>query len=252
MSRTLLYTVQRVLEKLDLDEVNSINDTTDSILVAREAEDTLNDLFNRNEWPERYDLVSIESVSNTQNPTALRIPIDVSKRSSVRCETTESGASDREFCKLTQLSPEDFLDMTYSRRSSDDNVIVADYNGLEILVYNDQAPTYFAVFDNEIIILDSFDNQVEATVQGSKTICRASTFPTFIMNDDYIIPLDLKTYPLYLSELTTACGVALNGDVNVEEERRRNRAISRLRREADRLNTLSSRNNFGRDGTGRS
>ena len=45
MSRTLLYTVQRVLEKLNLDPVNSINDTEDALLISREAESTFYDLM---------------------------------------------------------------------------------------------------------------------------------------------------------------------------------------------------------------
>lgn len=251
MSRTLLYTVQRVLEKLDLDEVNSINDTTDSILVAREAEDTMYDLISRNEWPERLDLIEIQSVSDTSNKTALRIPSSVKRVESLRYNTTNDGASDVEYTKLTQLSPEEFLDLTYSRRSSDSNVETSTYNSIEIFVYNDRSPEYYTVFDNELIICDAYDSEVESTLQGSKTSCRASSTPVFEMLDEYVIPFDLNTYPLYLSELTSACSFSLNGETSPEEERRRNRAISRLRRQSSRVETLSSRNNFGRKGTGR-
>lgn len=251
MSRTLLYTVQRVLEKLDLDEVNSINDTTDSLLIAREAEDTLYDLINRNEWPERYDLIEIESVGDVANPTALRIPSDFSKIKSVRYNTTESGETDIEYTKLIQLDPEEFLDLTYSRKSSDTNIDVSVYNSIEIFVYNDRQPEYFTVFDNDTLICDAYDSEVETTLQGSKTSCRASSLPTFEMTDEYVVPFDNKSYPLYLSELTAAASFALNGEASPEEERRRNRGISRLRREASKMERLSTRNDFGRRGTGR-
>lgn len=252
MSRTLLYTVQRVLEKLDLDEVNSINDSQDAILIAREAEDTLYDLINRNEWPERYELIQLESVTDLNNPTALRLSNDTINIKSIRYDTTETGETDKDYKELIQLSPEDFLDKVYSRSSSDTDVTTATYNGIELYVYNNQPPQYFTVFDNETILLDSYDSDVETTVQGNKTVCRGSVIPSFTMDDTYVLPLDLKTYPLYLSELTAACSIALNGTAAPEEERRRNRAISRLRRESGRVEKESTKNKFGRNGTGRS
>mgnify|MGYP003151822124 FL=1 len=50
MARTLLYTVQRVMEKLNLDPVNSISDSEDALLVSREAETTFYDMLTRGEW----------------------------------------------------------------------------------------------------------------------------------------------------------------------------------------------------------
>lgn len=252
MNRTLLYTVQRVLEKLDLDEVNSINDSQDAILIAREAEDTFYDLVNRNEWPERYDLIKVESVGDVNNPTALRLPDNVLNVQTIRYDVTESGEADTIYKELTPLSPEDFLDKIYSRNSSDTDITVATYKGIDLYVYNDRAPEYFAVFDNEYLVLDSWDSAVETTVQGAKSVVRASSIPTFQVTDAYVIPFDVVTYPLYLAELTAAASFALNGTADPENERRRNRAMSRLRRSSYRTGVESTKNNFGRNGNGRS
>ena len=158
MNRTLLYTVQRVLEKLDLDVVNSINDSPDAILVAREAEDTFYDLVNRNEWPERYDIIKAESVGDVLNPTALRLSDETLSILSVRYNVTDTDDTDTTYKELTQLSPEDFLDKVYLRKSSDTTVTTGSYKGIDIYVYNNKAPEYFTVFDNEYIILDSWDS----------------------------------------------------------------------------------------------
>lgn len=252
MSRTLLYTVQRVLEKLDLDDVNSINDSPDAVLVAREAENTFYDLLNRNEWPEQYDSISVASVGDVNNPTALQIPADVLKIKSLRYDVAEAGASDKSYKEMKKISNEDFLDLCYNRKSSDSNVTVADNNGVELFVYNDKAPEYFTTFDNETLIFDSYDSDVESTLQGSKTACIGYEIPAFVMDDAYVIPLDAKTYPLYLAEIAAACSISFNGEIHPEEERRRARGISRLRRDSYRTEKLSTHNDFGRRGTGRS
>jgi len=252
MNRTLLYTVQRVLEKLDLDVVNSLNDSPDAILIAREAEDTYYDLINRNEWPETYDILKVESVGDVNNPTALRLPSNVLNILSLRYDVTETGDTDKTYRELTQLSNEDFLDKVYSRNSSDEDIVTASYKGIELYVYDNQTPQYYTVFDNEMLVLDSWTVAEETTVQGSKTVVRGSSIPTFETSDEYIIPVDITTYPLYLAEVTSAASVALNGTNDPENERRRNRGISRLRRTAFRTGTESARNKFGRVGTGRS
>lgn len=252
MNRTLLYTVQRVLEKLDLDVINSINDSQDAILVAREAEDTFYDLVNRNEWPERFDLIEIESVGDTNNPTALRLPDNVLNISSLRYDVTGPDDTDTIIREIEQLDTEDFLDRIYNRSDIDDDIVTVDYKGIPLYIFDIQAPTFFTTFDNEFIIFDSWYASQETTVQGSKTIVQASSIPTFEFDDDYIIPLEATTYPLYLSEVAAAASMYLNGAQSPEDERRRNRGISRLRQSAFRTDVQLKKNLFGRNGTGRS
>lgn len=246
MNRTLLYTVQRVLDKLDLDAVNSINDSQDAALVAREAEDTFYDLVNRSEWPQRYDLLSIESVSDVNNPTALRLPDNMLKLVSIRYNTTESGDENETINELHKVTVEEFLNKVYSRPTSDTAVTKVSYKGVDLYVYNNKAPEFYACFDNEHIILDSYNSAVESVVQGSKTVAVGSTVPTFTQDDTFLIPVDSNTYPLYLSEVAAAASLSLNGVQSPEEERRRNRGISKLRRDAYRTEQASNKNNFGR------
>lgn len=252
MSKTLGYTVQRVLEKLDLDVVNSINDSQDAILIAREAEDTFYDLVNRSEWPKNKTLIKMNSVSDVNNPTCLQISEDTLYIEDFRYNVATSTDTDANFRKLEQLSNEDFMTLTLSRSDSDSDTTTATYNGVEFYVYNNQAPRYFTLFDNEYVIMDSWYETEESTVAGSKSICTGTVAPTFEVDDDYVIPMDKKMYPLFLSELTAAASMALTGVPAMEEERRRFRAISRLRRKDSKIGMRDHRNNFGRHGTGRS
>lgn len=255
MSRNLLYVVQRVLEKLDLDAVNSISDTQDSILIAREAEDTFFDLISRNEWPERHDLLELDSYSDTSLPTALRLPPNVLNVSTIRYDVTVPDTDPNVVVpsiikNLEQVSPEEFLEILYSRSSDSAEVFVADYKGTPLHIYNNQAPTYYCTFDNETIILDSWIQTVETTVQGFKTVCRGSSVPDWQHEDTFIVPMDVNTFPLYLAEVTASCSTQLNGAQSIEEERRRRLGISRMRRKAFRTDKEVTKNMYGRVGNG--
>lgn len=251
MSRTLIYTVQRVMEKLDLDPVNSLQDSPDAILVAREAEDTFYDLLSRDEWPDRHDTYKLESVGSIPNPTSLRLPDNVTKVTSVRYDVTESGSSNKTYKEMKELTPSTFLDYVYARQTSEDNVAVATYNNTDVFILNDKAPEYYTTFDNEYLVFDSYDSTLESTLQGNKSVITAVTVPVFVANDTFEIPLDNNMYSLYLSELTASCALALTGSNDLEAERRRNRGISKLRRSAYRTSNPDNRNYYGRDGNGR-
>lgn len=251
MSRSLNYTVQRVLEKLNLDPVNSINDTEDSILIAREAESTYYDLLSRGTWPFQEELIKVQSVSDTNNPTALKLGANVDKIVSLRYDITASGADNKEYRRITWLEPEDFLEMVYSRNTGTDEAEISNFFGTEIFVYNNKMPTYYTSFDNEYLVLDSYDSNESNTLLGSKTVCKAEVVPSWQISDEFIIPLDDKFYPLFLSALTSACSVMLLNTQNVEEERRQMRAISRVRQEAYRTEAESfPKFKYGRKGNG--
>lgn len=251
MSRTLNYVVQRVLEKLNLDPVNSINDTEDSLLVSREAESTYYDLLSRGTWPFQEGLIKVQSLSDTGNPTTLKMADKIDKIKSVRYDITEAGASNKDIRELCWLEPEEFLSMVYSRNTGDNSVDVVNMFGTELFVYNDRAPTYYTSFDSSHLVMDAYNSSEEVTLLGSKTICKATVIPVWVQDDEYIIPVDDKFFPLYLSALTSACSVMLLSVQNIEEERRQARAISRIRREAYKTEAeVFPKFKFGRKGNG--
>lgn len=251
MSYTLNYTVQRVLEKLNLDPVNSINDTEDALLISREAESTYFDLLARGDWPEVIDLIEVSSVSDLTLPTAASLADSVMYIKSVRYDCTEQGATKKNIKRITWLPPEEFLDRSYQLNSDNDNVFESDYKGTPILVWTNKMPDFYTSFDNKTLIFDSYDSQTEDTIQGHKVNCKGKVAPVWLQEDDFVIPLDQPTYPLFLSALTSACSLALLGTQNMEEARREQRAISRLRREAHRTEMETfPKFKFGRNGNG--
>lgn len=231
MARTLLYTVQRVLEKLNLDPVNSISDTVDSLLISREAETTFYDLMTRAEWKDKIDLLEATSVSDLEQPTTLLIDADIHNITSLRYDVTTSSDTKKVIRDIVWMEPEDFLDMCYSRNSSNNNVQEVKYKDIPILVYTDKMPTYYTSFDNKYIVLDSYHSGTEDTLIGTKTICYGKRVPVWYQDDEYEVPVQDSLYPLYLSMLASACSIYMNSEVSQEDERRQARGISRMRRE---------------------
>jgi len=251
MDRTLLYTVQRVLEKLNLDPVNSINDTEDAMLVAREAESTFYDLMTRAEWKDKEDLIEVESVSDLDNPTMLHLGGEVHKITSFRYDVTSDTDENKVIRRLIWLDPEEFLKRSYTLNTSMDNVQESNYKDIPIFIRNDKAPEYYTSFDNEYLVLDSYDSAVEDMVQGDKAICYGTVVPEWTEYDEFVIPIQDSLYPLYLAMLASACSIYLNSEISQEDERRQARGISRMRREQVRteLETFP-RMRFGRKGDG--
>ena len=251
MNRTLLYTVQRVLEKLNLDPVNSINDTEDALLISREAESTFYDLMTRAEWEDKVDLIEVNSVSDLSNPTALKLSQEVYNIKSLRYDVTTADDNNKLLRKIKWLEPEDFLEKSYHLNSSETNVVEVTYKDIPLLVRNDEMPNYYTSFDNQTLILDSYDADTEDTLIGTKTVCYGTAVPSWSELDTFVIPLQDSLYPLYLSMLASACSIYMNSEVNQEDERRQARGISRMRREQIRTEMeYFPKFKYGRKGNG--
>lgn len=251
MKRTLLYTVQRVLEKLNLDPVNSIEETVDSLLVSREAESTFYDLMTRAEWEEQIDLLKVTSVSDLSQPTVLKLDTDVHNITSFRYDVTTPDDDNKIIREITWLEPEDFLKRSYQLNSSNDEVDEVLYKDIPILIVNNRMPKYYTSFDNEFLVFDSYDKDVEDTLVGSKTICYGKTVPSWLQEDEFEIPVQDSLFPLYLSMLASACSIYMNSEVNQEDERRQARAMSRMRREQIRTELeYFPKFKYGRKGNG--
>jgi len=251
MQRTLLYTTQRVLEKLNLDPVNGISDTEDALLISREAESTFYDLMTRAEWKDKVDLIEVNSVSDTNNPTALELGTETHTISSVRYDVTTADDDHKIIRRIRWQDPENFLENSYTYNTSKDNVKESTYGDIIFFVKNDEMPNYYTSFDNKTLILDSYDSSIESSLIGSKSIVYGETVPTWLQDDNFVIPVPDNLYPLYLSMLASACSIYMNSEVNQEDERRQARGISRMRREQIRTELeYFPKFKYGRHGNG--
>lgn len=254
MQKTLLYTVQQVLGKLDLDPVNSIAESQDALFIAREAETTYFDLFNRGDWLTHFDLLKLEGVSDEDQPTVLRLPDNVSKVTSVRFEDSHYLTPDQklEVRELDYVCPEEFLSKSFNLNQEHTSTKLVQYKDIKFFVRTDDHPKTYTMFDNEHLVCDAYRSDLWDTLVGDKFFAYGKKFPNWIMENEFVIPVEANKYHLFLSELTAACAQYLTDSVSPEDERRRSRAISRMRVEDSRKELETVKHNFGRNGNGRS
>lgn len=244
---TLLQIVQRVLDAMNHDSVTGITDTIESRQIAEEARVVYYDLMDRETWKHLIKLIPLEELADVTRPNFLKIPDEVAHITDVRYEITTTEDAHRIFSEITYLDPEDFLDLVYTRRTDESNVeTVLNYDDVPLFILNDQAPTYWTTFDDEYIVFDSYDSDMDTTLQASKSLVRAKVIPTWTSSDSFVPDMPDQLFSTYLAEVTAASFTYWKQGTSVKDEQRAARGISRLRRSARKTNEQENRARYGR------
>ena len=229
IQKTLLDIVQEILSDVDADNVNSINDTDEAYQVAKIVQNTYYDLVSNRLFPELEELTKLDSLGDNTRPTYLKLPVSVSllKRLEYNVEETSGEFS---FRKLHYKCPDEFLDWITIKSSEDTNTIsMLDINGsTTLLIRNNRMPTCFTSFDDFHLVCDSYDADVEDTLQSSKTRALVKKIPTFNLTDSYTPDLDSTHFRLLVNEAKSTAVAVLHKTVNpkIEQSARRQRVFS--------------------------
>lgn len=244
---TLLKIVQRTLDAMNHDSVNTIAATPESQQIAEEARVVYYDLMDRDDWPHLRKLIQLEAVSDVTRPNFLRIPDNVARIDDVRYEVTGSDDDHRTFDRIRYCEPTDFLEYTYTRRSDLDNVIVVDtHDNVPMFIQNDQRPQFWTTFDDEHLVFDAFDNTVDSTLQASKSQVRGKVIPEWVHEDSFVPEMPEQMFSVYLAEVTAASFMYWKQAASPKDEQRLSRGISRLRKDARKVDESDLRAKFGR------
>lgn len=201
---TLLDMVQDIMSDMSSDAVNSITDTAESLQVAQIIKSTYAFMLSGRDRPWLGSLFNLESAVSA-TPTKMKIPDDIQEVLWIKYNCIDSGDSDKEYKTITYKKPEDFIEILYKRNSSDSTVDTITENGVVLLIRNDVEPTYWTSFDDEYIVMDSYDSVVEANLSGSKTSCHGYKEPTWTMTDTFTPDLPSPMFPFLLAEAKTIC-----------------------------------------------
>lgn len=247
MKKTLLQIVQSILDEMDADNVNSIGDTVEAIQVASIVRDCYEELISNRNWPHMKHLVQLESSNDVELPNYLKIPSKLKELEAIRYDKRKETSADKVFSKVVYKSPEDFLQLLGNRKSSQTNVkIVVDRSGVELLIINDKAPEYYTSFDDEWLVFDSYNKNVDDTLQKSKTQAIAYLFPNWVHSDSAIPDLPDEAFPLLIAESKATAFFALKQMINDKAEQKAQRQNRWLSRKAWRVNGGINYPNYGR------
>ena len=135
---TLLEMTQDILSDMDSDEVNSINDSVESLQVAQIIKTTYYNIIDGRDYDFLYELFQLDSSGTTSRPTHMKLPENIIDLKYVKYNTRKSTDTKDKYLKIKYLNPEDFMEMVDRRDSSKSDVtVITDTTGVSINVKND-------------------------------------------------------------------------------------------------------------------
>jgi hypothetical protein len=246
---SILDMTQDILNDLDSDEVNSINDTLESIQIAQIIKTTyFNMMANRN-WPHLKRTLRLASVSDVFRPTHLKVQDEVKEVISFSYNKKKVGDTRDYFEELKWLEPEDFI-RKFNHRNLDESNVVRVYDGIlsgaPVYIRNDKQPEYYTSFDDEQLVLDSFDSAIETTVESINTQALVYYEPSWTHEDSFIPDLPMEAFPALLSEAKSTAFLVLKQMPNQKAEQDSQRQQRWLSRKSWKVNGGVRYPNYGR------
>lgn len=228
---TLLELVQDILSDSDGDEVNSISDTVESDQCARVVRDTYRNIVDIHDLAYHETIIQLEATSGT-TPAQMTRPDGLHSIEWIKYDKRILVTDDVALQEVTYRDPLSFIEFTSSRTASDSTVetmaMTANY---EVLIKNDQAPTYFTFLEGyDDIIFDSYDSALETNLQKSKSLAWGVVKPTLALTDGATPDLPENLFNLLRNEARAFYFDVYGGGTTKEVDERKRRSQVRAQR----------------------
>lgn len=203
-SYTLLDYVQAIMSSLDSEEVNSYDDTAESLQVATIVKTVYNDIQARVDLPEHYSLFELNASGTSTRPVMMHRPSDVMTIEWIEYNKVRDGDTDPLFTRIKFLPLDTFLQMQDQLKVSDTEVESFDYtigsDSITFIYKNNKAPDFYTTYDDATLIFDSYDSDVDTTLQKTKTRCYGRKDQEFTMSNNFVPFLDRDFSTVLLNE----------------------------------------------------
>lgn len=220
---TLLEMTQNILTDMEDDEVNSISDTSSSYSVAQVIINCYYELVDELSLPGNNRLIELEAVSDVSKPNYLKLPDSYTALHWFKYDGQD----------IRYLNPWEFLRFVEKR---DTGQTVVDYGGVSMKIDNTTAPTYWTSFDDTYLVLDSFNSDVDSTLQQSKSQAFIQLESRFELTDDAIPDLPSRLFPTLLAKAKSWCFVNFKQVSNTKAEQTERRGLVRHQNDMVRTN----------------
>ena len=230
---SLLNMTQNILSALDSDPVDSIDETVEAVQVAELVKEAYFELISQRDWPFLFQLAPLQALSDTNNPTKMKIPDTWNKIKWIKYNKTE----------VIYMDVETFNNMV-SQRVVQAGVINS--NGYVI----NQDPQYWTSYDDQYLIFDGYNSAVDSTLQASKSSAYGTQQATWTHINSFIPSIPEKFFPTLLAEAKSQAFVNLKQQANAREERKATRGRMAMRNDSWKNENgevkYNSRVNYGR------
>tara|TARA_R110000772_G_scaffold64511_3_gene144277 strand:- start:231 stop:1046 length:816 start_codon:yes stop_codon:yes gene_type:complete len=245
---TLLEIVQDILNDADSDQVNSINDTVESLQVAQIVKTSYFEMIANRNWPHLRRTVRLVDVLDTTRPTHLRLPEGTKELLLFNYNKRKEDDLTRDRYQSVQYQePEVFLDRSNRRNSTESNVGTAeDFGGVNFHYRNDIPASYYTSFDDDYVVLDAYDGDIETTLHADQTQCVIYFDPVWVHDDSALPDLPSEAFPALLEEAKSTAFVVLKQEANVKSEQKARRQQRWLSRKARKISGGVKYPDYGR------
>lgn len=213
MALTLLDTVKTYLNAIDGFMIDSITETDEAYRAARIARDVYLRLFSDvSNFKPHGRVLPLESLADTSRPTHLLIPEQVQR---IQDSVLEYNYDDERtsYYQLTYLQPLEFLRLIRNRTGDDTGaVVVLEDTGAEYVVYNNRQPQHWTSFDDQHIVMDSWNLEESDTVVASRCRMYATVIPTFTLEDDFVIPVPAHLEHTFLDNFVDEAALLMRNE----------------------------------------
>lgn len=245
--KTLIEIVIDILNDCDCDPVNDIDDTTESQQVAQIVKSTYEAIMSNRNWPHTARLVQITPSGDSAKPNIMSIDEEIKELISVYYNKARNTDTRLRYEEVKWMEPDDMLRLMYGRNTDNDDTETVSYNGQVFVILNNQPPKYFTTFDDNTLVFDSYDNEVDSTLQSSKTQVRAYVEPPFVLANDFIPDLPSEAFSFLIEEAKSKAAFKVGQKVDQKAEQESKRQNQWLSRKAWRVNGGIKYVRFGRN-----
>lgn len=239
MKYTLLEMVQRVLESIDGQMIESIEDTREAVQVANCIKESYYHLLYTRDIQARNNVVQMHSMSNVDTPTEFYINDDVAQITMFKYYDKKN----ERYVDLEWLDPEVFIDRSLHINPLDpynkERVqTVKDPSGIVYNIFNDREPHYYTSFDDKRFVCDAFNKEDGSTLMEQYTVCYGVVLPPFQIEDTFVPDLSPQHFTLLLSKSKVQAAYELNKAFDQLENDRARKQIATADKHAKRVKGL--------------
>ena len=237
---TLLEYIQDIASSLDSDEVSNYDDSVESLQIAKIIRTVYNDLQARADLPEHYTLFSLTASGDNAKPVLMTRPSDANSIVWVQYNKVLSGDTDPVWQEVYYKPLEEFLAHTDQFKVSDTEVAAMTQtigsDTVQFIYRNDRAPNFFTTYNDSTILFDSFDSEVDTTLQSIKTRCYGRKDKAFTMSNSFVPFLDRDLSTLLLNESKLLAFAELKQMGHEEARKWANRGWTKMQKQKRAIN----------------
>jgi hypothetical protein len=234
MKYTLVELTQAVSSSIDGDEINSIQDTVESLQIVDIIKSVLDDMISRGDLNILKTPFNLVASGDNTKPTLMYKPDVIDTIDWIKYNCYSVTDTDPAWRDIYFLPPEEFIQLTMQYSDTDTAIGTYTYANagfaITIPYTNNAPPRYYTSFDGNSIIFDGYDAEVDTTLQSSKTTCFGKRKLDWQQLDNYVPPLDSQQFPLLLAEAKSVAWAQLRQTPNQKIEQTARRGWTHLQK----------------------